>query len=235
MSEKADLFVAVPSIDGRLHFPTLWGLMDLHELIGSFLMATCVGDSCLPIARARILAMFMASDKSRLLMLDSDIGFKAPDVQRMMKSSKRVVAGVAPQKTYPDPRPACIWLHDPCWPQDVDGNWRKARGVGGAFVMVHREALEVMGRNYEDLKFDSIEANVPYELNWCYALFNPMIVDGLYLPEDYSFCRRWLDVGGDIWVDTTIGLTHSGNHEFRLGEGRTMEDLRPIEVGMGLN
>jgi hypothetical protein len=45
-----------------------------------------------------------------------------------------------------------------------------------------------------------------------YAFFNCVIDpdSGEYLSEDYSFCRRWLDMGGEIWADMESKLQHMG-------------------------
>ena len=37
---------------------------------------------------------------------------------------------------------------------------------------------------------------------------------GIYLSEDYAFCRRWRDLGGEIWLDAQGSLTHSGSCDF---------------------
>jgi hypothetical protein len=34
---------------------------------------------------------------------------------------------------------------------------------------------------------------------------------GLYLPEDYTFCRRWRAMGGEIWVDVFSKFKHVGS------------------------
>ena len=34
---------------------------------------------------------------------------------------------------------------------------------------------------------------------------------GQYLSEDYAFCRRWRDLGGEIWADFEARLTHVGH------------------------
>jgi hypothetical protein len=49
-----------------------------------------------------------------------------------------------------------------------------------------------------------------------YALFDCMIEPetGVYLSEDYTFCRRWRDLGGRIWLDAQSGLIHVGQYEF---------------------
>ena len=44
-----------------------------------------------------------------------------------------------------------------------------------------------------------------------------------YLSEDYAFCRRWIDIGGKVWVDLQCKLQHLGQHNFR---GDLAESLR---------
>jgi hypothetical protein len=37
---------------------------------------------------------------------------------------------------------------------------------------------------------------------------------GTYLSEDFSFCRRWTRMGGEIWADLESKLTHVGAYSF---------------------
>ena len=37
---------------------------------------------------------------------------------------------------------------------------------------------------------------------------------GIYLSEDFSFCRRWTDLGGEIWADLESRLDHVGPATF---------------------
>jgi hypothetical protein len=46
---------------------------------------------------------------------------------------------------------------------------------------------------------------------------------GEYLSEDYAFCRRWRDLGGELWVDLQSKLTHVGPMRF-AGDVSTMFD-----------
>ena len=32
--------------------------------------------------------------------------------------------------------------------------------------------------------------------------------------EDFAFCKRWTDIGGKVWVDPALELTHIGPHSF---------------------
>jgi hypothetical protein len=48
-----------------------------------------------------------------------------------------------------------------------------------------------------------------------FALFECMIAeDGTYLSEDFAFCKRWIDIGGEIWADLKSKLNHVGPMTF---------------------
>ena len=49
---------------------------------------------------------------------------------------------------------------------------------------------------------------------------------GTYLSEDYSFCRRWTAMGGDIWADLASSLNHVGPYVFR---GDFSSQFAPIQ------
>ena len=47
------------------------------------------------------------------------------------------------------------------------------------------------------------------------GLFCCMIKNKVYLSEDYSFCERVNDIGGEVWISTAINLNHIGKHSFQ--------------------
>ena len=42
-----------------------------------------------------------------------------------------------------------------------------------------------------------------------------MIKDKVYLSEDYSFCERVNDIGGEVWLNITHNLNHIGKYVFK--------------------
>jgi hypothetical protein len=57
-------------------------------------------------------------------------------------------------------------------------------------------------------------------------VFEPMIEPetGEYLSEDYAFCRRWRDLGGEVWADIENPLTHVGHATY---SGAVIQALKP--------
>ena len=91
-----------------------------------------------------------------------------------------------------------------------------------------------MVEHYAELRYRSEhKAHDPFEGNpWRSALFNCMIEPetSTYLSEDYSFCQRWTDMGGEIWVDLTAKLEHVGLMTFH-GDLAARVDLPTEESG----
>jgi hypothetical protein len=75
-----------------------------------------------------------------------------------------------------------------------------------------------MLKAYPELKYNNdVTINNQHLDDHFYALFDTMIdpVDRRYLSEDYTFCRRWQEIGGDIWLDPSISLNHYGHFCFQ--------------------
>ncbi len=51
--------------------------------------------------------------------------------------------------------------------------------------------------------------------------------DGTYLSEDFAFCKRWTDMGGEIWADLKSTLSHVGPMTFRGDLRRNSPARRP--------
>jgi hypothetical protein len=172
---------------------------------------------------------------THLLFVDADIGFNPDQVFRLIESGADVVAGVYPIKRVnwdkakrmlesncPSMPPAALdyvlEIDDPDHVVAVNG-FTRVRFAGTGFLMIRRHVLETMCRHpaYAALQFfgehshDEL-AGSPNR----FALFECMIdaKTGTYLSEDFAFCRRWTDIGGEIWADLQSHLDHVGPSVF---------------------
>jgi hypothetical protein len=185
------------------------------------------GDALITRARASLLSQFLDDPAAtHLLFIDADIGFAPEQVLRLIASGAEMCAAVYPIKriNWPqavaaaaqgrDPASALSYVFEVDNPQEVavqDG-FVKVRYAGTGFLMIRRAAVERMCAHYPELRYrrdHSIDALS--ESGNRYALFECMIAeDGTYLSEDFAFCKRWTDMGGEIWADLTSKLDHVG-------------------------
>ncbi len=193
-------------------------------------------DSLIPRGRATLVGCFLDNpDATHLLFIDADIGFEPAQVERMLRFDKDFVGALYPIKAIDWARvpERCTLGGEPLERaglnyvgtfegadkrQSQDG-FATAIYAGGGFQLLRRSMIERMIAGYPETKFAKLHG-FPREASHpspnLYALFDCQIdpETGVYLSEDYSFCRRWRALGGEIWLDTTSRLIHVGSTDY---------------------
>jgi hypothetical protein len=107
---------------------------------------------------------------------------------------------------------------------EVSGGCVRVDWMAMGFTLMTRRCLERMWQHYAPtLSFGDV---VDEHLSWTVALFQlllppqsptPPFAVGPMLSEDYSFCRRWADIGGEcqLYVGPGSPLHHVGPHVYR--------------------
>lgn len=114
----------------------------------------------------------------------------------------------------------------------VENGLIKLHDAGTGFMMIKREAILKLIKAYPELKYNNdVQINNDQVDQHFYALFDTMIdpVDRRYLSEDYTFCRRWQEIGGDIWLDPSISLNHYGHFCFQGNPSAIIQWNAPVE------
>jgi len=97
----------------------------------------------------------------------------------------------------------------------IENNLAKVRHLATGFMMIKREVIEKMFAEFPSSKYiDDIGFLSGTENNYAYAIFDCAVEDGHYLSEDWLFSNRWIKMGGDIFIDVTINLTHTGIEDY---------------------
>jgi hypothetical protein len=93
----------------------------------------------------------------------------------------------------------------------ITNNIGRVKHIATGFMMIQRNTLEKMFQAFPSTKYtDDISFLRPEENKFAYALFDCGVEDDHYYSEDWMFCSRWTKMGGEIWVDISINLTHIG-------------------------
>jgi len=97
----------------------------------------------------------------------------------------------------------------------IDNNLAKVKHAATGFLMITRDVFNKMFQAFPSTKYtDDVSFLEPNENEFAYALFDCCVEDGHYLSEDWVFCSRWTKMGGDIWIDVSVNLTHTGIESF---------------------
>ena len=236
-STPTNLVVATPCFGGQISAVYALSLLKLQARMRGYRDFTLKvlikdGDALITRARASLLSQFLDDPgATHLLFIDADIGFESEQVLRLIECGADMCAAVYPIKRIdwqrmktalaePTPNPAASlnYAFEVEDPNAVVANsgFIKVRYAGTGFLMIRRAALERMCTHYPQLRYKrdhSIDAAT--ESANRFALFECAIgEDGTYLSEDFAFCKRWTDMGGEIWADLDSRLQHIGPMTF---------------------
>lgn len=107
--------------------------------------------------------------------------------------------------------------------QRIQNNLLPIRHLATGFMMLQRSGIEKMMEHYAHTKYECDTGQLKGDENkFCYALFDCFIKDGHYYSEDWGFCDRWKNIGGEIYADITVTLGHSGVTDYY---GRVLSTL----------
>ena len=235
-----NIFFATPCYGGLLTDQYFLSMFKLSQVLLAhgipFRITTLRNESLIPRARNVLTAMFLEdTSATHLMFIDADIEFDAESVIRMLAMDKDIIAGAYPKKTinWTSIREAAVAGKEDLAAYGADyainlklndGNRVKthmgaveALDASTGFFLVKRKVVEDMVQHYPELFYNSDSALDPKYNPFCYALWDTMIdpVDKRYLSEDYTFCRRWQLMGGEIWIDPNSKLNHVGSYTFQ--------------------
>ncbi len=242
MTERFNLTIATPCFGGQVstvYASSLFALQLAVQKMSNVNLKVHLrdGDALITRARANLVTLFLDDPSAtHLLFVDADIGFTTQQVFRLIESGADVVAGCYPIKQvnwdkakqvvasgHPNPASASLdyvlELDNPDQVRVVNG-FTRVRYAGTGFLMIRRHVLERMCAHpdYAPLQFlreHSLDALAGSPNR--FALFECLIdpATGTYLSEDFAFCKRWTDIGGEIWADLESRLDHVGPSVFR--------------------
>jgi len=98
----------------------------------------------------------------------------------------------------------------------VEQNLSEVKHLATGFFMAQRTVFESMMKAFPSTKYvDDVSFLKPHENEFAYALFDCGVEEGHYFSEDWLFCHRWRNLGGKVFVDVSVNLTHTGMEDYQ--------------------
>ena len=221
MIRKHNVFFATPCYGGLVTDQFFVSMFRTSQLLMShginFRITTLRNESLVTRARNIMVAMFLESDCSHLMFIDADIEFDAESVLRALAYDKPIMAAAYPKKALPIQYAINFKFKDQATKQvRVENGAIEVLDASTGFFLIKREVIEKMIQAYPELHYKN-DSNIDEKFNkYCYSFFDTIHDpdDNRYLSEDYTFCRRWQKIGGEIWLDPNTKLNHIGAHTF---------------------
>ena len=228
------IFLGLPAFGQIINLQTTLSLLELQaRLYAEGISPGCfTGFSHPDIADSRnILATIFldATDCTHLLMVDADMQFEPDLVLDMLAFNYPVVGCLYPTKTYP----LKFVMNGRADPQEIRRGFLRVDGVGAGVMLIRRDALEQLKPHViSDPRIEKHGASgilKEYNVQRLLRYFD-IYDDGEHrFSEDLAFCRRWTDIGGEIWAAMNHKVIHIGLHGYS-GKFSEVNKFLPMPV-----
>ena len=229
---KGVVYICVPAFGGDVNSETTASLMALSKaLLANGYDYYYSSRSYPDIGELRDMfatAWFDCTDAEWMLQIDADMSFGPQLVLDMLAFDKALVGCLYPQKTLP------IRFHVKFsdGPRRIEQGHLKVDGMGFGVTLVRRDCMQELldsGEAWSDVRLSFHSCR-----DWFAAMgmtrviraFEKYRTDTGDLSEDLSFCRRYLNAGGEVWANISHEITHIGQYGFK---GKFADVLQHLE------
>ncbi len=199
-------------------------------------------DPSIPRARNYITAsMLLDPTITHLMFIDADISWDPQDILKLLMAKKPIIGAAIPMKNYKWDRLRLPKIKELINDESLNADEFKKKikmylmdyavnlgttletedgiieveKVGTAFMLIHRKVFEQLIEKYPQRKINNILPGHPKTIiEKLYTFFDQENFDGEYLSSDYSFCRRYKEIGGKVYSDLSITVSHLGSEEY---------------------
>ena len=163
-----------------------------------FCLDVIINEPLIQLARNKLLSVFLESDCDQLIFIDSDQAWAPDDLLKLIDSDKDFIGAPVILKTSNN--------YNVSFNRVGSDELMEVDFVGTGFLKISRLVAEqVFNSSQEYLDGDST----------CRMAFEVKVIDKNILSEDFMFCKKWKDLGGKVFIDTSINPYHIGSVSFQ--------------------
>jgi hypothetical protein len=210
------LLLATPMYDHRCHGAYFGSVLKLARSV-EFDILSLTGCCFIDVAREEIVKQFLAGPWSHLLFIDSDLGFEAQGVLKMLaycNDEKYQIMGAGCPKrelSWKKIKEAALagddedtlpyrgtnWNYNLALPTEFNPEFPlEVSEIGTGIMVIRREVFDKLTPPYFVSGWQQKEVNEKIEHE--------------YMGEDIMFCRRYRESGGKVWMAPWVLTNHMG-------------------------
>lgn len=174
-----------------------------------------------------VAACLALPEMTHLLWIDADISYDPADVLKLLAYERDIVAGAYRKKQGTIEFAMRLVVDDDGMTRQLANGLLEADYAGLGFMLIRREVFLRLIEAYPERAMpQAAHPSFPALKPWTFDLHPDGIeVHGIH-GEDVGFCRLWRSIGGAIWIDPAIKLTHHGMYGF-AGDMATLVAAAP--------
>lgn len=222
------IFVAIPVYDGKLQVQTVRCLLDEQAIAGGagdeFQVMFLPNCSHAAMGRNQLVQNFLDSGADKLIFLDADITFENGSLVKLAHKPVDFVGGAYRFKLEEESYPVG-WLDKAeLWANEL--GLLEVSTLPGGFLCLSRNVFEKLKEAHPDRTYEHFGKTAN-------CFFQMRFHEGRLYGEDSFFCKEWRDIGGKVYLDPEIALTHWDFNRPYLGHiGNWLKrgaGLKPLE------
>lgn len=196
------VLVAIPVYDGKLAVQVTASLLNektVAHLMGDDLIVEFLpGCSHPAMGRNQLAKAFMESDCDRLFFLDADVTWAPGHLIKLCHYPVDFVGGSFRFKLKDESYPVG-WLEKDLWSNEL--GLLEVASLPGGFLSLSRKVFEVLKTAHPHRSYEHLGKT-------CHCYFQMKFEGGHLCGEDSYFAKEWRDLGGKVYLDPEIALTH---------------------------
>lgn len=176
---------------------------------------------------------YMAKEQfTKAVFIDGDVSCEPGTIERLVEHPVDLVMGVyrlrsdADGERYPLRKlPGLVEFVNPVTGEYHPNGIAKVSAGPAGMMCVSRECIGKMIKHHDNQWYGA--PNVTGGKAW--PLFEFDVIDHERISEDMNFCRKWRDMGGEVWVDPHLTLHHHGDKTY---SGRLADHLKELDLAV---
>lgn len=179
--------VCVPTM-GSMRDKTVMSLIDavIYTIQCGYLVEIAFKtDTYLIRSRNELVQIAISNGSDYMMFIDSDLEFPADGIVRLLAHEKDVIGGYYNKRGLPKASTVLGFDQQPYFPQGLEKVWCVPTG----FMLIRLEAIRWMPYPFDYIRDEK----------------------GYFIGEDVNFCKRFNEMGGEVWCDSTIEIGHIGD------------------------
>lgn len=197
------IFVATMVYDGKVHLEVIRCLM--NEQLVAYSLGHELRFSAIPscshaaMGRNQLARDFLESDCDRLFFLDADVTWHVGDLLKVALQPYDVVAGAYRYKCDDEKYPVNFFTDVPLWANEH--GLLEVQDVPSGFLAINRNVFEKLAEAHPERTYNHYGRPAQ-------CFFQYGFIDGGFYSEDTLFCKEWREIGGKVYLDPELQLTH---------------------------
>lgn len=164
-----------------------------------------VGSAYISWARANMLRKALEWSSDAVVFIDHDLSWEPRDLLTLVETPGHVVGGTYRFKDDTGDYMGHVIPGDGGKPRARADGAVLMKDIPAGFLKITPTTVKLIREAHPELCCDDTQRGERYV-----DLFHHGAHKGVWYGEDYAFCRRWREMGGQVWCVPDLSLTHHG-------------------------